>query len=475
MSAKAASANDSTTGSNDATSGLLKAPRRPLSAYNFFFQDQRTKILGEQIMSQEEEHDTDARGNKKRKQRKTHGKIGFTALARHVGVAWKALAKEDRKDYEKRFKEDKVRYQKELAEYEEKLNSLMHLVQVKKALKTIRAQEAENEASKREAAAELKAHEEGQAQEQAKAHVNHIAAITMASSMQMQQQQLPQQQHHQMTAVHASSNPFTNYCSTAGSSFAALLQRAIFVNGNGNGNIQYAPAQQHHSSSQMGGRFKRRCSLDRTTLPAHHDQSGSQSCPDNTFPDHYGSSAVDPAPHSMIFSTGVSGEQQGGHNRAIRRFTAPSASSMFAQGRDMIDCSDKEEKEFNLDLFLPVPLSEVSLKDEGAIEKELRCSIHDSEEMKDIMISLARWDSEDVMPSLPLIDISAAFELDVEFPTKYASSKSNISSNCKSNGSPVKMEQVDSCSKTTFPHGDITDNDTLDFLQEFIYDDSSIV
>jgi hypothetical protein len=119
---------------------MLQPPRKPLNAYNFFFQDQRANLLGSKII--EEEHD-DPRERRKRRHRKSHGKIGFTQLAKHVGESWKTLDAETRKSYDVKFQQDKKRYAAELAEYEEQLSNMIDRAQVKKAVNTLKAQEAE--------------------------------------------------------------------------------------------------------------------------------------------------------------------------------------------------------------------------------------------------------------------------------------------------------------------------------------------
>jgi hypothetical protein len=119
---------------------MLQPPRKPLSAYNFFFQDERAKLLGSQAISEEHE---DPRERKKRRHRKTHGKIGFTQLAKHVGQLWKNLDAGTRKSYAVKYQADKKRHAAELADYEEQLSNMVHLAQVKKALNTLKAQQAE--------------------------------------------------------------------------------------------------------------------------------------------------------------------------------------------------------------------------------------------------------------------------------------------------------------------------------------------
>jgi hypothetical protein len=75
-------------------------PKRPLSAYNLFFQSQRVKILDE---------NGDA-GNRR---------IGFEELGRVIGKKWKSLSTGERKIYVKLAEKDNIRYRKEMDAYNE--------------------------------------------------------------------------------------------------------------------------------------------------------------------------------------------------------------------------------------------------------------------------------------------------------------------------------------------------------------------
>jgi HMG (high mobility group) box len=121
-------------------------PKRPLSAYNLFFKDERAKILsnipdkpeedeegasgedGEKAIKKEEGEDGGAaeEGEKKKpasgkkRKRVPHGKIGFESLAKIVGQRWKELPPEDLEQYKKRAEEDMKRYRKEMEAYVQK-------------------------------------------------------------------------------------------------------------------------------------------------------------------------------------------------------------------------------------------------------------------------------------------------------------------------------------------------------------------
>jgi hypothetical protein len=80
-------------------------PKRPLSAYNWFFHSERQNIL----------NDTPIR--KEGKPRRSHGKIGFADLARSIAAKWKSLSKEDRAVYDEKATKDKDRYLREMEEW----------------------------------------------------------------------------------------------------------------------------------------------------------------------------------------------------------------------------------------------------------------------------------------------------------------------------------------------------------------------
>ena len=116
-------------------------PRRPLSAYNLFFSEERERILKE-IEGKSNEDDPDKKEGedepkpkallrpllpsekKRRPHRKTHGKISFQELATKVGQRWKALPDDRRKYYQDLAQEDMKRQKKAMEEYYQKRSAL---------------------------------------------------------------------------------------------------------------------------------------------------------------------------------------------------------------------------------------------------------------------------------------------------------------------------------------------------------------
>lgn len=100
-------------------------PVKALSAYNYFFRDERERILngeeGDDDYSQAKQESL-LSGHwfrdrtKKRRHRKSHGKIAFTTLSRMVSLRWKDLST-DRKEFFKNIAaKDLDRYRRELNE-----------------------------------------------------------------------------------------------------------------------------------------------------------------------------------------------------------------------------------------------------------------------------------------------------------------------------------------------------------------------
>ena len=102
-------------------------PKRPLSAYNVFFKEERTRILQELPEQSEEDNkeggDTTEEGSKpeeegsNKNKKRAHGKIGFESLAKVIGKRWKDLPEDKSKYYKEKANKDMVRYKKEMEAY----------------------------------------------------------------------------------------------------------------------------------------------------------------------------------------------------------------------------------------------------------------------------------------------------------------------------------------------------------------------
>ncbi|KAL7561663.1 hypothetical protein ACA910_018553 [Epithemia clementina (nom. ined.)] len=82
-------------------------PKRPLSTYNFFFQDERKKLLLTLPIRQEG------------KPRFSHGKCGFASMAKIIAKKWnkKEVDPQDLIRFQRLAKEEKIRYRREMEAY----------------------------------------------------------------------------------------------------------------------------------------------------------------------------------------------------------------------------------------------------------------------------------------------------------------------------------------------------------------------
>jgi hypothetical protein len=77
-------------------------PKRPLSAYNLFFQRERNNLLTALPNVNHIDDYTINEHEKISKRRKAHGKIGFAELAQEIAKKWRSLDKSKRAIYEAR-------------------------------------------------------------------------------------------------------------------------------------------------------------------------------------------------------------------------------------------------------------------------------------------------------------------------------------------------------------------------------------
>mmetsp|Transcript_11480 Transcript_11480/g.25615 ORF Transcript_11480/g.25615 Transcript_11480/m.25615 type:complete len:368 (+) Transcript_11480:71-1174(+) len=97
-------------------------PRRPLSAYNIFFKEERERILSSQREGKEQEDfvfPSEEELTKQAEKGKKKAPVLFQALARCIGKRWKALPKDRVKEYEGRAKAEMAAYRSKMDEYQQ--------------------------------------------------------------------------------------------------------------------------------------------------------------------------------------------------------------------------------------------------------------------------------------------------------------------------------------------------------------------
>lgn len=132
---------------------IITKPRRPLSAYNLFFQNERRILLetlpdsdncllaSQESIAGDSKHSpnksptlisshgssrtTTSGGSLRHRHRSRHGKIGFALLARTVAAKWKAIDDETRAHYERLAHREKECYEERLDRYNEHRSALI--------------------------------------------------------------------------------------------------------------------------------------------------------------------------------------------------------------------------------------------------------------------------------------------------------------------------------------------------------------
>jgi hypothetical protein len=90
-------------------------PKRPLSAYNIFFKEERARLLAK--LDEANNTDKSEEGQDEAAERKPPSKIGFENLAKMIGSKWQSLVPKDVEYYKEKAGEDMKRYKTEMEGY----------------------------------------------------------------------------------------------------------------------------------------------------------------------------------------------------------------------------------------------------------------------------------------------------------------------------------------------------------------------
>jgi len=95
-------------------------PKRPLSAYNFFFKEERAKIVAVVLNEKGRDHDPELTDEEIVKLKKESGKVNFEEMGKLIGHRWRDVSEERKEVCDELAEHDKERYRIEMEKYNEK-------------------------------------------------------------------------------------------------------------------------------------------------------------------------------------------------------------------------------------------------------------------------------------------------------------------------------------------------------------------
>jgi hypothetical protein len=111
----------STAGRNGTLNPPASKPRRPLSAYNLYFKDERLRLLAETAASARSSDSVSSTGALSKRTRSAPSPggrgVGFAQMARVIGAKWRQIGPETRAKYDALAEEEYKRYNDEKQAY----------------------------------------------------------------------------------------------------------------------------------------------------------------------------------------------------------------------------------------------------------------------------------------------------------------------------------------------------------------------
>ena len=111
----------------------IPKPKRPMTAYNFFFQAERRKIIRDEEEARKNTKNSSSSSGTRRQSKGSNHQASFENMGKTIGRRWKEVNKEDLERYQALGAKESRRYKREMKVYNAKVASI-------RAKKTLRAE-----------------------------------------------------------------------------------------------------------------------------------------------------------------------------------------------------------------------------------------------------------------------------------------------------------------------------------------------